>query len=188
MSKAENNPALNKQRGMFGGTMVFRQVNGETIISARPKKRDKPTEHQLKTKGRFLKAVEYARSQMAIPENKALYQKAINRKIPNAYTAALKDFLNAPVVAQIDTTEYTGQVGSILHFRISDDFEVVSVRVEIFDSLGFSLESGQAKAWDLQGDGWEYNATMINTKVAGSRIVVTAKDRPGNTTAREHQM
>lgn len=185
MSKIENNPATNKMRGMLGGTIVYRQVNNVTICSTRPKKRDKPTEHQIKTKGKFLKAVEYAKQQMALPEMKALYQKAVNSRIPNAYTAALKDFLNAPTVMEVRTSEYNGQAGSRLSCIVHDDFEVMAVKMEIFDQTGRLLESGYAEKMDLQADGWEYKATVANPTATGSRIVITGTDRPGNAGVKE---
>lgn len=180
MSKAENNPLLKHQSGMIGRTMVIRQVNGRTIISNAPRKRDQPTAHQLKTKEKFMRAVDYARRQMAVPEIKALYQKAVNRDLPNAYTAALKDYLNAPVVSVIDAGNYKGQAGDPIFIVASDDFEVRSVTVAIHDATGALLEGGEARKRDLHLEGWEYFATAANASPAGSRIVVTVKDRPGN--------
>jgi len=185
MSFVENNPLLKGHRGMLGGTLVFRQVNGRTVISARPKKRDKPTAHQLKTKAKFLLAVEYAKLQMSIPEMKEIYKKAVNKNIPNAYTAALKDYLNAPVVDSIDSKEYKGSIGDLLFFHAIDDFQVTSVTVEIRDASGSLLEKGEASERDLHRNGWQYSATVANASLAGSVIVATAKDRAGNVANKE---
>lgn len=185
MSKTDNNPVLNGVSGMLGKTLVIRQVNGRTIISNRPKKRDKPTDHQLKTKEKFMRAVAYAKQQIADPERKSLYKAGVNRTIPNAYTAALKDFLNAPVVREINVTTYKGEVGNVIHIVATDDFEIVSLIVDIYDGAGALLESGEAVRADLTLVGWNYVATLVNEKIAGSRIVVTAKDRPGNITLKE---
>ncbi|MEJ1239069.1 hypothetical protein WBG78_13120 [Chryseolinea sp. T2] len=185
MSFVENNPLLKGHRGMLGSTLVFRQVNGRTVISARPKKRDKPTAHQLKTKAKFMLAVEYAKAQMSIPELKEIYKKAVNKNIPNAYTAALKDYLNAPVVDSINAKEYKGRVGDILFFHATDDFQVMSVTVEIRSAAGELLEKGEASERELHRNAWEYKATVDNTNLAGSVIVATAKDRAANSDTKE---
>jgi hypothetical protein len=169
---------------MFGN-IVIRQVNGRTIISARPKKRDQPTAHQVKTKDRFMHAVDYARRGMAIPEIKGVYQKAVNKKITNAYTAALKDYLNAPVVRVIDASAYKGQPGDMINVEARDDFEVISLTVEIRDATGGLLEAGDAQMMDIKMNWWEYKVTVTNAQVAGSVIVASAKDRPGNVGVKE---
>jgi hypothetical protein len=184
MSISANNPLLKNHSGMLGKTLVIRQVNGKTVISSAPKKRDVPTEHQLKTKARFMLAVDYAKKQMANPEIKAMYKKAAKGDIPNAYTAALKDFLNKPAVSLIDVKEYNGQVGSKIHVVAKDDFEVVSVRVDIYDATNALLETGYAAPVEKRNT-WSYAVGMFNTQVAGSRIVVTARDRPKNEGVKE---
>jgi hypothetical protein len=183
MSKSSNNPILQKHSGMLGN-LVIRQVNGRTIISTRPKKRDVPTDHQLKTKARFMLAVDFAKRQMADAGIKAQYQKAAVRNIPNAYTAALKDFLNKPTVTLVDVKDYTGAIGSVIHVKAQDDFEVVSVRVDIYDAANALLESGYA-APNEKRNGWSYAVGKLNVPTAGSRIVVKAKDRPKNEGVKE---
>ena len=183
MSKSTNNPILQKHSGMLGN-LVIRQVNGKTIISIRPKKREVPTDHQLKTKARFMLAVDYAKKQMADPNSKALYKKAAVREIPNAYTAALKDFLNKPTVTIVDVKDYTGAIGSEIHVVAKDDFEVASVRVDIYNAADALLESGYAAPNKVR-NGWSYAVATLNMPTAGSRVVVTAKDRPKNESVKE---
>ena len=184
MPISTNNPLLKKNSGMLGKTFVIRQVNGKTVIQSAPKKRDVPTEHQLKTKARFMLAVDYAKKQMANPEIKAMYKKAAKGDIPNAYTAALKDFLNKPAVTLIDVKEYNGEVGSKIHVVAKDDFEVASVRVDIYDATNALLETGYA-AHAKRHNTWSYAVGKLNAQVAGSRVVVTARDRPRNEGVKE---
>jgi hypothetical protein len=183
MSKADNNPILNGVSGMLGGTIIFRQVNGRTIISKAPPKREKPTPHQEKTKARFLQGVAYAREQMKVPYLKALYSKGVTVKKTNPYTVALADFLRAPTIHMIVVSKYNGRIGSIVRVEAADDFQVVSVTVSIFDHENVLLEAGEAV---LETDAkWTYAAMVENDKVMGSRVVVVAADRPGNKTKKE---
>lgn len=184
MSISANNPLFKNHSGMFAGTFVIRQVNGKTVISSRPKKRDVPTEHQLKTKARFLLAVDYAKKQMADPASKALYKTAVKGDIPNPYTAALKDFLNKPTVAIVDVKEYSGEIGSVIQIVAKDDFGVASVRVDIYDAANALLESGYAAPAENRNT-WNYVTGKLNAPLAGSRVVVTAKDRPKNEGVKE---
>lgn len=181
MSISENNPLLSNQKGMIGGMLVIRRVKGNTVISLRPRKRAEPTPHQLETKKRFLQAVAYSRRQMQVPGIKALYTTAVRGKIPNAYTAALRDFLNAPIVHSIKAEEYQGRIGDTILIYATDDFEVTGVTVAIMDASGTLRETGEAERTDFDRDGWEYKSTVENDAARSCKIVVTAMDRPGHT-------
>src|SRR6478609_7046559 len=110
MSQIKNNVLLHGISGMLGKLLVFRTIRGKLVVSNRPKKAIVLTDHQQIMKGRFLKAVQYARTQMAIPESKAEYATGITLKKHSAYHVALTDHLNAPVISAVDTSRYTGKV------------------------------------------------------------------------------
>ncbi|MFN8311164.1 MAG: hypothetical protein U0289_00035 [Cyclobacteriaceae bacterium] len=91
-----NNPLLANVRGQLGGICVFRQVNGQTIISIMPRKRDRSleTDAQRATYERMRTASRYAKEVLLDPGWALQYRAmAKNRKLPNAYTAAVTDYL-----------------------------------------------------------------------------------------------
>ncbi len=183
MPKATNNPLLNGMSGMLGNNIVFRQVNGETIMSNRPKKRETLTAHQEKSKARLTIGASYARRQMEIPYIKALYKQGVTKKLTNAYTVALTDFLTAPSIGHVDVSRYDGSIGSVIEIEAHDDFEVASVTVSLYDAVNKLIESGDATR-SIRGT-WTYETTKLNADVTGSRIVVKVMDRPGNAVSRE---
>lgn len=99
MSQIKNNLLLQGASGTLGKLFVFRVIRGRLVICNRPKKADKLTEHQTKMRDRFLKAVHYARIQMANPESKAEYAKNTNDNKHSAYVVALTDYMKPPITA-----------------------------------------------------------------------------------------
>jgi hypothetical protein len=91
-----NNPLIAKMRGQFGGIFVARQLNGQTVISKMPRKRDRSreTEAQRATYERMRSAGRYAAEMLQDPEKKLFYLAMAKRlKLPNARTAAVTDYL-----------------------------------------------------------------------------------------------
>lgn len=129
---------------------------------------------------RFKHATRYAKRQVADPESKALYQKGVNADKSSAYLVALSDFLNAPEIHYIQPKLYTGLVGSLITVKVTDDFRVEDVHVEIHVPNGKLLESGHAERNKRKPFMWNYRATVVNPSVEGSIIKVVARDRPGN--------
>jgi hypothetical protein len=81
-------------RGMIGGRFVLRQLNGVTVISRRPKKPTSQTEDQRHNRQRFRLATEFAKKELMSPDRKAHYsQLAVRAGLPNAYTAAVRDYM-----------------------------------------------------------------------------------------------
>lgn len=96
MAKVSNNIIISGLRGRVGNQLVFRLVNGVTIVSRAPEKSDrrKETEAQRKTRTTFRTASQWAKAQLVNPEKKCYYirlAKAWN--LTNAYTAAVKDYM-----------------------------------------------------------------------------------------------
>src|SRR5581483_8258437 len=87
------------------------------------------------------------------------------------------DFLNPPVVEEIDASEYEGQPGGLIRVIATDDVEVVSVGVAIRTASGVLVEDGSATK--LHGV-WRYVATGAAPAGAPLVITATAKDRPGH--------
>lgn len=185
MSKIKNNPIMKGASGMLGDVVVYREVRGNLIMSNRPRKRQVLTPHQEATKSRFMRAVQYAKKQVADPASKALYQPAPLSKFTSAYTRAITDYLNAPVISLIDTTMYAGTVGDEIFIRAYDDFQLVSVVVSVYNAAGDLLEQGVPVLLENATDDYVYRATVVNGELPGTKVRVILRDRPGNTTVGE---
>jgi len=186
MSKIQNNPLLKGASGMLGKVVVYREVRGRVIMSNRPKKRSGPiTPEQENFRSRFLRAVQYARKQLESAVTKAEYQTGITESKFSAYLVALTDYLKAPVVNEVDASRYSGTVGDIIAIRATDDFKVVLLQVSIIGPAGNLLEFGDAILQPETFDDWRYAATVANATLEGSKIIVTARDKPGNVTTAE---
>lgn len=180
-----NNPAVQGASGMLGNNFVYRQVHGRTIMANRPKKREKLSEKQLAQTDRFSDATYYAKKKTEMPQFKSLYQRGIDLKkgILSAYAVALRDFLNAPKIEQLDVKDYTGEPGQLIRVRATDDFMVSSVSITISNAENQVIENGEAMPRGKKGL-WRMMTTVRNTQVKGTVITVVAKDLPGNETTK----
>ena len=118
------------------------------------------------------------------PAAKAVYENAAHARGKPVFALMVGDFLNAPVIEEIDLSAYTGRVDEPISIRASDDFEVADVKVAIRDTGGTALEQGTASP--LNGT-WRY--TSKSALPAGQPVVieVTASDRPGNKTVKTQE-
>ena len=135
---------------------------------------------------KFQEAVLYAKNAIADETTKEAYQ-ASAEEGETAYNVAVADFLNAPLINEIDVSHYTGQPNSYIQVRAVDDFEVKEVTVTIQNADATEVESGVA----VQQEGniwWRYTATAINESLAGDKIIVRVSDIPGNLTRQEKLM
>lgn len=134
-------------------------------------------------RSRFQEAVIYGKSVLADPTTKALYEE---KTAPgkSAYNVAVADYFNAPNIKEVDLSNYTGEEGSTIRIKATDDFEVADVQVKIANADGTLVEVGNAV---LQSDGlfWLYTATKLNESLQGDKITVTVSDIPGNNTIEE---
>ena len=98
-----NNPIFRGMYGQIGQRLVFRNYNGRQYISKFPQTPDPSTqsEAQRATRSRFKSASAYAKESMLKLERKEYYQGMAKRlKLPNAYTAAVKEFMRyAPQIS-----------------------------------------------------------------------------------------
>lgn len=184
MAKSNDNDITRGLSGRLGKMISYRRIGNDTEAFRRPgKRKGKATAGQQAHRERFLEASYYAKSTIADPVKKAVYQeKAANRK--RAYNLAMADFMKAPIIRSVTTGDYHGQAGDTITIRAIDDFKVTAVKVTITGSNGTVLEEGNAVA-QPGGLDWVYTATGNNPQVAGSSVSTTATDLPGNTTSQE---
>ncbi|MHB2149558.1 hypothetical protein ACX8XP_10910 [Calditrichota bacterium LG25] len=184
MAKAGKNLILYGVSGKIGDQIVIRQRGGEVILSQAPGKRTgEPSEAQKAQQLKFQQAIIYGKQAIADPDTKAEYE-AKAEGLKTGYNVAVADFLHAPQIDEIDVTNYKGNAGDTIRIRAVDDFKVVQVHVEIYNSDGSLVEEGDAVLQD-NGLDWIYTCTADNTDTAGDKIVIKVSDKPGNITTGE---
>jgi hypothetical protein len=179
MAKQSRNIVTQGTSGKLGN-LVFRQVDGETVISVAPRKRKVTTEPQKEQMSKFQRATLYAKMVLADPETAAEYGKAAKKGL-NAYNVAVADFFHAPDIHNIDVSGYHGQPGDSIVILAHDDFKVKEVSVSITKADGTLVEEGYATP-DPTGYKWTYTASETNNDMDDNRIEVVASDMPGNVT------
>jgi hypothetical protein len=129
------------------GPVVFRQLRGKTIIAGKPDKiLKKQSAHQRQNRDRFKAASIWAKQQMLDEERKKYYwHKAKKLKVPNAYTAAVCDYMRKGEVKEVDTRQYKGNAGDVIKVMATKkDFAVNKVQVTLYNAEGVEIESGMA--------------------------------------------
>jgi hypothetical protein len=114
------------------GDFIFRTYNGKTVVSLRPVyKNETNTEARFKARDRFRKATGYASNAMGNVKQKAYYtQKARQLKLPNAYTAALTDYLRRAKAGAITRSSFAAKKGDIIYIKASKSvFRINRIRV-----------------------------------------------------------
>ena len=185
MGESKNNLATEGLSGQVGN-LVFRRrkADGKVFVSRQPAAFEgDPTSAQKAVQSKFQQAIIYGKAATADPATKALYANKTTAG-QSAFNVAVADFFNAPNIQEIDVSAYTGQVGSVIRVRATDDFNVADVSVHIANVDGSLVEEGAAL---LQPNGvdWIYTATQQNDSLAGDKITVMVTDIPRNTTVEE---
>jgi hypothetical protein len=179
MAKSKNNVVTHGLSGKIGDLLLFRQRDGQTIVSKIPEQPKKASEKQVETRKRFQQATIYAKVAMSTPEIKDRYDKKVkDRKGMTAYSIAVADYFNAPDIELVDLSAYNGIEGDEIRIIAVDDFAVNAVNVQISAVDGVLIEEGNAV--NTAGNLWIYTAKVNNQSLDGNRIVVTASDLPGN--------
>ena len=183
MAKVKNNVVMHGMSGLLYDMLVFRQLNDQTIAAKRGVRVAAYSDKQKDIWAKFRLAAAYAKGANNDPVLKAIY-KALAGKGQSAYNAAFADYFTVPVIADPDTTAYTGAIGGKIKIPATDDYKVVSVEVRLFKADGTPIESGLAIA-DPDGLHWVYTATQANAAIAGTKVTMIAKDTPANVTVKD---
>ena len=181
-----NNPLLQGLNGAVG-PLLFRNVQGKTVVStyrselSRSQKKKQSTLQRL-NRDRFRKASCHARAMMLNPEMKAYYwQKAKKLKLPNAYTAAITDFMRKSSIQYINTKRYSGKAGGSISITANKkDFTVAEVSVTLTSGTGEVIEKGTATRAST-GE-WIYRNVASIAAPEAVTITVEAKGGAGNRT------
>lgn len=185
MAIIKENDLTEGMSGKFGKKIVFRVVKGVTLATRRPTVERATSEKQLAHRERFRLAASYAKAKMQDPAAKEEYRiMAGDEAFANAFSTAVKDYMVPPKIVSINVSDFTGATGSIIPIKVSDNAKTIRIKVSIVLSDGTIAESGEATL-TRGDDAWKYITTQLLPSLAGSKIVVTAIDRPGNETMQE---
>lgn len=184
MAKSRNNIVTAGLSGGIGNQLVFKQVNGETIVAKYPNRKGSSTPKQIALNNKFAKATVYAKNALQNAALKKVYaDQAAKRLGVSAYAMAVADYLKAPIIDHIDTSAYTGvSSGEKISIEVADASKVMTVKVKIVAANNSAVEEGSAT---LSEGKWVYTTTAINAVLSGSKVLITATDRPGNVTTKE---
>jgi hypothetical protein len=177
MALVKLNPIIARLSGKVG-EFVFRTYGTKVVLSRRPSgPAGPPSEAQLAQRERFRAATSYGKAALADPDARAFYEALAAKRHKPILSITIADFLNVPVVDEIDAGAYTGATGDSILVRAHDDVEVAEVLVSLTDSVGVELESGPAVLDEWR---WRYEAQTDVPSGMDVTIMVRAFDRPGN--------
>ena len=184
MAKSINNIVTEGLSGRIGKQIVFSQRNGETIVSKFPVRTKKPTAKQIAQQTKFSNAIAYGKNALQDNALKEAYTtEAKKRQDVSPYNMAMTDYLRPPQITNVDHSAYTGDAsGEKIIIEAADAFKITTMKVKITAANSSTLEEGNAT---LVNGKWQYPTTTTNTSLTGSKITLTATDRPGNTTTKE---
>jgi hypothetical protein len=97
MAKSKNNVLTHGLSGKIGDLNVFKQLNGQTIVSAVPRKVETESEKQKEHRSRFQKASHYAK----MAQHEGIYADVAKQKGITSYAVAVADFMNAPDIEKL---------------------------------------------------------------------------------------
>ena len=178
--KVKLNPAFEGMSGTLG-EIVFRELRGKTVVSRKPDTaNDQPTAGQTAHRERFKLAAAYGKSALADDAVRPLYEEAARRRNVPIFSVTIADYFNAPLIPDIDLSQYNGARDNVITVPAMDDFGVLSVQVIISDEQGNHIESGAAQETTPGSGRWVY---IAQTSPVASTLVVkaVATDRPGGT-------
>jgi hypothetical protein len=182
MANINENLLVRGARGNVGKQFVYKKHGDNTNIARMPSinKNAVPTEKQAQKRELFSEAASYAQGAMSSADLKKEYEKKSSPG-KTAFNIALRDYLKAPVVKKIDTSNYKGTIGSVIVVNAKDDFRVAELQVTIHSATGVLLEEGKAVLDPIKRSLWNYTVTQNNAILAGSVVNAIATDLPGNT-------
>ncbi len=182
MAELNLDPLVNRVRGKLGN-FVYKQVGNSVYIAKRPSfNNHEPSASQLEVRDKFKRASAYGKAVMADPQAKAVYAAVAATKELPLFSVIMTDYLKAPEVVAVDLSGYTGQIGEKIAVRATDDFEVISVVVEISTANAGVAETTPTVRSTVNPEFWEFTAAANATGGGQIQVKVTASDRPGNKT------
>ena len=177
-------------KGLSGslGKLVFRQYGSKTILAGKGRSSRKQSAWQQENRNRFKCASAYAKAAMLNADKKAYYwHKAKKLKLPNAYTAAVSDYMRKGEIKETDISQYKGKAGNTIRIKtFKKDFAVHQVQVIIRYADGQIVESGLAYKKD-QGVFLYKTTNTIQDKLP-VEIAIRLGGNTGHNVTKEHSI
>jgi hypothetical protein len=181
--KIKFSPLIESAKGKTGNGVV-KKVNGKYILASKPTPSDKPrSASQLEVQDQFSDANDYYNEVQLKPDLLALYEKVAEASGKSVLQLCRNDWFKAPRITRPDFTEYKGQEGNRILFKVRD---VVGARKAIVtlsdEESGELIEQGLA-VQEIPGTSqWIYTATKAVQAGVSVVIHIDAYDYPGNRT------
>lgn len=183
MARVKQNSLTKGLSGKVGKSFVFKTYGNVTIVSAYPDMSNVKLSEKQKTENKkFKEAMAWAKSQMADPEAKALYQ-AKTTGMQRPHNLAIADFYHAPVIGNCEVSIAQPGKADQISIEAKDDFMVVKVEVEILRNDGRQHEIGNAQ--EIRENKWQYVVQRVYPSTESLIIIVRVYDRPGNCTEKK---
>jgi len=177
VAQVRNNIFVRGLSGSVGDQFVVKlDKNGRTIVSNMPtfEVNRKFSEQQLDQQEKFRDAIEYAKT----AKTQQIYIDKAEGTGRTPANVAMADFFHAPEVLELDINNWHGEVGQVIRIKATDDVKVTQLNVVITDGAGTVLEQGAAVQDENRW--WSYTTTAVAAD--NPRVIVTARDLPGNLT------
>lgn len=167
--------------GMVMDQIVYRQMGGKTVVSAKPaKSSNPPSEAQLNHRALFNRASAYGKMAMRNPLLNEIYAAQAN-SMNSTYTMALKDYMHAPVIEAFILKDFVGKAGDRIGLYASDNFGIATVEMTILDHEGKALERGDCTEVVKNGV-YEYVVQADLPEGGVYSLRAEARDLAGNVT------
>ncbi|MEO7991258.1 MAG: hypothetical protein ABI663_17035 [Chryseolinea sp.] len=173
MAIVRSNPIVEGLSGRLGKSLVFKMLREKIILASRPAPPKTQSEQQWANRNKFRDASFWAKSVLLDPLKKEYYQrKAKKLKLPNAYTAAIADYMRKAQVKE------TARSKNSITYRISKkDFNVKGVKIKKTDANGELVQTLLLTRDRING--WSFT---LNEEEKQRGVYVNIMNEGGNTT------
>jgi hypothetical protein len=176
MARSVDNIFTQGISGMIAGQMIFKRWNGKTYVCKSPRKPSKQSKLQQENRTKFRRATAFAKMMMKDPAKKAEYKEiAEHLMLPNAYTAAVTDYMRKPEILEVEVEEREAMEVKVMARK--KGFEIQEVEVVFLNSNGKIIRENKClRSWGVH---WIYRGPRpIEERVS---LLVRVHDVAGNT-------
>ncbi len=172
------------------GNIILRTIDGKTVASvynqpSRRKMKRRETELQKLYRARFAEASRYAKEALRDIDTYEYYKrKAKKLGVPNAYTAAITDFMRKGSIEKIDTSKFERK-GQVVVKAKKQDLDFTNVTLRVATRNGDVLTEAKGVR---NGNGvWSFHYPGVPPKLVDVKLSVEAFDRVGHSVIMYHE-
>jgi hypothetical protein len=177
MGRINSKNIVSSFSGKLGDQLVFRQIGTRAFFSMKGINTKAPSAAQNENRKLFAEAQFYAYRMLQDPNKSEWYSIVAKvNGLRTAQLAAIKDYRSKPEIETLNTNNYKGNIGDVIHIKPKMLLKIEKIEITIHTPDGSVLETGLAVKTELN---WKYHATVFNAQVEDSRVVVVTYDRLG---------